>query len=493
MKGRAVIIGTGVNELVAAHYLARAGHRVIALEEHAGHDDVDSGWIPPRIVRELGLERHGLKLDRPDPWAAAPLPDGTRLELWRDMARSVESIRRVSPHDAAKWPQFCERMSRLARVLEALYGAPPPDPLGRQAGGIVRLASTAFRIRGLGRRGMEDFLRLQPMPVADWLDDWFENDALKGILGAAGVMHVSQGPRSGGTAFRLLHQHVGSPPGVFRPPRSNVRSVLSEIPGIEIRRHIDVARIAVRGERVAGVVLADGEEIDTSLVVSGADPRRTLEGLVDPGWFDPEFLRAVGNIRARGVVARVDLTFDREPGFSTLVVAPSLDYLERAYDDAKYRCVSQQPYIEAHCAGAAAVSRHRVAAHVQYAPYALADGEWDEARAAVLGRSVVETLALHVPALDAALVERSVLTPRDFERAYGYPEGQAHHAELALDQAFWMRPLPGWANYRTPIGGLYLCGAATHPGAGVAGASGANAAREIIRDVKRGRLNHDTR
>jgi phytoene dehydrogenase-like protein len=483
---KAVVIGAGVNELVAAHCLARAGHSVIAFEEHPpGNADV--GWVPQKIARDFGLERQGLTIDYPDPWAAAPFPDGGRLELWRDMPRSVAAIAKVNPRDASKWPDFCGRMGRLANLLEALYVEPPPDPLARDPAQFMQLAQAAWRTRRLGRRGMADLFRLLPMAVADWLDEWFENDTLKGLLAAAGVAHVHQGPRSGGTAFRLLHQHVGSPLGVFRPARSNIRRVLAGLPGIEVRSGARVTRIVMRRGRTTGVALADGEEIAAPLVVSGADPRRTLLALLEAGSLDPEFARAVGNIRARGVSARVDLTLEREPGFSTLVVAPSLDYLERAYDDAKYRQVSAQPHLEAGYEGTNERGQHRVAVRVQYAPYGLADGGWDARRSTALGDTVVKTLALYGPGLADAIVERNVLAPPDLERLYGDPEGQPHHAELALDQAFWMRPLPELARYRTPIQGLYLCGEATHPGACVAGASGANAAREILRDQKNGK------
>jgi len=431
-------------------------------------------------VRNLALDQHGLRIDHPDPWIAAPLPDGGRLELWRDVARSAEAIRRVSPHDAAKWPAFCERMARLARLLETLYAAPPPDPMSRELGELARLAGLGLRARRLGRQGIEDLLRLLPMSVADFLDDWFESDALKAVLGAAGVMHLQQGPRSGGTAFRLLHHHVGSPAGVFRSPGSNIARVLTELPGVE-RRDARVARITVREGRATGVVLASGEEIAAAVVVSGADPRRTLLELVDPGWLDPELARAVRNVRRRGVVARVTLTLDRAPGFSTLALAPSLDALERAYDDAKYGRVSTRPYLEAHNAEPLADGRQRVDVHVQYAPYTLADGGWDDARRAALGDLVVEKLSPNLP----TVLERTVLSPRDLEEAHGWPEGQAHHAELALDQVLWMRPVPALARYATPIERLYLCGPAMHPGGGIAGAAGANAARVIRRDLRR--------
>jgi len=490
MTAPAIVVGAGANELVAAHCLARSGQRVLVLDHRSSRDEaaMDVGWIPPRIVRDLALERHGLEIHRADPWAAAPLPGGGRLELWQDMARSVEAIRRLSPRDAAKWPEFCDRMAHLARLLESVYAAPPPNPVGREFGDLARLAGLGLRIRRLGSRGIHDFARLLPMPAADWLDDWFESDALKGILGAAGVLHLSQGPRSGGTAFLLLHHHVGSPPGVFRPPISNITQVLAALPGIEIRRGAGVARIGVRGGRAAEIVLSSGEEIAASLIVSGADPRSTLLELVDPVWLDPEFARAVRAIRSRGVAARVTLLLDRPPGFSTITVAPSLDYLERAWDDAKYGRVSRAPWIEASSRGVAANGRHRVELHLQYAPHALAGGAWDEARRGSLGRLAVEILSQHAPGLDAAIVGSSVLSPPDLEELEGWPEGQPHHAELALDQALWMRPVPVLARYRTPIAGLYLCGPGMHPGGAIAGAAGANAAREILRELRRGVL-----
>lgn len=482
---KAVVLGADANALVAAHYLARAGRQVLVIDEGNAGDDADVGWIPPRVVRDLALASHGLTIERADPWAAVALPGGGRLELWQDMARSVESIRRVSPRDAERWPEFCERMARLARVLEAIYGGPPPDPLTSAPGERLRLARLAWRVRRLGRQGIEDLLRLLPMPVADLLDDWFEHDALKGTLGAAGVTNLRHGPRASGTAFLLLHHHVGSPPGVFRPPRSNIGQVLAGLPGIEVRRGVALGRIDVRDGRVAGVTLASGEAIAAPLVVSGLAPRRTLLELVDAGWLDPAFTRAVRNIRGRGVTARVTLTLDQPPGFETLAVAPSLDYLERAADDAKHGRISRRPYLEARSLGPAGDGRHRVEVHVQYAPYALAEGEWHGVRRAALGQLAADTLVEHVPALRAATIEAAVRAPRDLEVAHGWPEGQPHQAELALDQVLWMRPAPALARYRTPIEGLWLCGPAMHPGGAIAGAAGANAAQVILRSAPR--------
>ncbi|MGH8690729.1 MAG: phytoene desaturase family protein [Burkholderiales bacterium] len=449
---RAIVIGGHADSLLAAHLLARAGHEVMVIEEKAspGHD----GWVLPRVLSQLRLE--GLKLHSPYPWISAPLPAGGRLELWRDMARSVESIRRLSSRDAARWPEFCERMARLARFLEKLYTQAPKSPLH---------LSFALRARRLGKQGLADLLRILPMPVAELLDDWFENDVLKGALGAAGILHLQQGPRSGGTAFRLLHHHVGSPAGVFRPPSSNLLELLRKRAGVESRRG-EVMRIKVQNGRVTGVVLKNGEELAASMIVSGADPRRSLLELVEPGWLDPELARALAHVRRRGVVARVSLKLDRSPGFSRLVLAPSLDYLERGYDDSKYGRVSQRPYLEAHCD-----ERHRVEVHVQYVPYG--------ADCSSIGDTVVALLSEHWG--DAAPGEVRVLSPRDLEEIEGWPDGQAHHAELSLDQALWMRPLPELARYRTPIQGLWLCGPGMHPGAGIAGAAGLNCAREILR------------
>lgn len=485
MKPAAVVIGTGVNELVAAHYLARAGCPVtMVVPESSVAERLDTGWVPPRIVSELKLDANVLSQPHTDPWAAAALAGGGRLELTSDVRASAEAIGRVSARDGAKWPAFCERMHACAGVLEALYLKPPPNPLAQNIRGLAQLARDAWRVRGLGRSGMEEFMRLLPMSVADLLDEWFECDVLKGILGAAGVMHVFHGPRSGGTAFNLLHHHVGSAPGVYRPARSRLHAALHRLDGVQ-KRSGTVARLILSEGRVSGVALAGGPTIDAAIVVTGFAPERALLELIDPGLLDPQLVRAVRSVRRRGVVAEVDLVLDRDPAFSRLVIAPSLDYLERAYDDAKYGRVSARPWIEAFAQSAGEDGRVTVRIHVQYVPYAIRGAEWDSAQSQALGRSVVGQLAEAVPGFDRWVIEQHVLTPQDLERAHGYPQGQAYHAELALDQVLWMRPVPELAQYRTPVRGLYLCGPAMHPGAGISGASGANAASVILADLKR--------
>jgi phytoene dehydrogenase-like protein len=299
---------------------------------------------------------------------------------------------------------------------------------------------------------MEDLMRLLPMPVAELLDDWFENDALKGALGALAVRDLQQGPRSAGTAFRLLHFHVGNPPGVFRPPRSNYAQIARS--GLDIREGT-VRRINVRAGAVTGIAL-DHAELTARIVISGADPQRTLVELVEPGWLDPDLLRAVRHIRCRGVSAHLELEVERAPEWKTLMLAPSLDYVERAYDDAKYRRVSANPFIDAVADGT------RVQARVQYAPHG---GQ---------GEISAKSLERYLPPIKRVTVQPP---------SPGLPEGQPHHAELSLDQALWMRPLPELSGYRAPIKGLWLCGPAMHPGAGVAGASGYNCAKTLLRDL----------
>lgn len=388
------------------------------------------GWVPAQ------LRTSGLTISCPDPWLRAPLEGGGVLELWRDVERSAQAIRRVSTRDAHAWPRFCERMATLAGLLERFYLESPPSLVGLRF---------AFRLRRLGRQGMEDLMRLLPMPVAELLDDWFESDVLKGALGSVAVRHLLQGPRSAGTAFRLLHYHVGSPPGVFRVPASNLAQLL----GASVTpRETNVARITVRAGEVSGVVLEGGEELPASLVVSVADPRRTLLALVEPGWLDPDLVRALRHVRSRGVAAKVALTLERAPDWKTLTLAPSLDYVERAYDDAKYGRSSAQPWLDVIADGKSAE------VHVQYVPHPDANA----------GALVTKLLAPYMSATQVRVVACSV---------------QPHQADLALDQALWMRPLPELAGYRTPIKGLWLGGQAMHPA--VPGIAGYNCARQILR------------
>ena len=437
----AIVIGAGANGLVAAQYLARAGKRVLVVEQHQTPDaSADIGWIPPQVIRELQLG-DALRIERPDPWLTIPLGGGGALELSRDIAKTQEAIRRVSPRDAERWPEFCARMHTLASVLERLYLAPPPDIESNSPGELLRIARLGLYVRRRGKQAVIDLARVLPMSIAELLDDWFEHAALKGALGALGIWHLKQGPRSGGTAFNFLHHLVGSPAGVFRPARSNMTQALEGLKVVEVRRGSRATVLAKNGH-ATGVVLANGEEITAPLVVSSAPPRDTLEPIAME--LDPEFARAARNIKARAVVARGSLAGD---GAANLCVAPSLDYLERAYDDAKYGRDSATPYVELQR------TNGRVEVHVQYVTTG-GDG---------LVRTVARLLDVQPGRLTLQTAPASL-----------------YHGELTLDQILFMRPVPGWSRYRMPIEGLYLCGSGTHPGGGIPGAAGRNAAREIL-------------
>jgi phytoene dehydrogenase-like protein len=479
----AIVLGAGPNGLAAAAVLARAGRRVLVLERGSTTmvPDWEAGWVLPALVRDLALDRHGWTPSAPDPWLTIPLPNGGTLALHRDVARTAEAIRRVNPADGARWPEFCERTARVAHFLARLYAAPPPHPVPSGAGDLLQLAGIARRARGLGRTGLTDLLRWLPMPVQDLLDDWFSDETLMGVSG------TRFGPRAGGTAFVLLHHHAGSPAGVFRSESAGLRGALAAAArghGVEIRTGAEAARILVAQDRAAGVVLATGEEIVCPLIVSSADPRRTFLDLVGPDQLDPEFLHAVRNIRFRGACALVELSTAGRPAFASLAAAPSLDHLERAADAVKYGRVSARPAVDLRVTGPAPDGRHRLLAGVQFAPYALRDGPWDEAGRRTLGEAALNALRAHAPALADARVER-VLAPADLEAQYGLTEGSLSHGEMALDQILFMRPVAGWARYRTPIPGLYLGGAGAHPGGGVPGAAGYHAARAALRDARR--------
>ncbi len=531
----AAVIGAGHNGLVTAAYLAKAGLRVVVLERRdlvggaAVSEEVFPGFrvdtgahsvgsFHPAVLKDLKLDRHGLEIITADPTALALLPDGDHLLLWREAKKTMESIGRFSEIDADRWVAFSEQVRRAAGFIEAVNQTRPPrlaDASPAELGTLMRLGG---RLRRLGKKAMAEVLRTLPMSVAEFLDEWFESDALKGTLGAAGVTGLFQGPLAAGTAFPFLSHHAGDGGGgggggggsVIKPTRlvkggmgalSGALADAAREAGAEIRTSAAVGRVHVKDGEAVGVVLESGEEIAAKRIISNADPRRTLLQLVEPLCLDPEFVRKVRSIKFRGSCAKVHLALGELPNFAglngegsrlrgTISVAPSLDYLERAYDDAKYGGVSEEPYLEAVISSlsdptSAPDGKHVMSVLVQYAPYHLKEGSWDDAKREQLGDRAVEVLARYAPNLPAAIIDRHVLTPLDLERVYGLTEGNIYHGEHTLDQLYFMRPVPGWARYRTPIAKLYLCGAGTHPGGGVTGAPGYNAAREILKDVKR--------
>jgi phytoene dehydrogenase-like protein len=524
-----LIIGGGVNGLTAAAFLARAGRKVLVVERRATPGGLcatgefhpgfranlcvdDAGWVPAAVSRELDLAAHGYAPSIAPVSMTIPIDGAAPLVITPDVRATADALRVHSPHDAARWPAFCELVARLSGFLEALYGVRPPAVESRAPADLLALLSIGRRLRGLGRRGMIDLLRTVPMPVSDLLDEWFELEALKGALATAGVLNVQLGPQSGGTALVFLHGHVGLPGGGIGARRvapGGVGSLVAALAaaasraGAEIRTGAEVSQIRVREDRVTGAVLASGEEIAAPVVVSSADPRRTF-ALLDAGDFDPEYLHAVDCVRMRGPQARVHLALAELPRFATgatawadaalrgaILVAPSVAYVERAYDAAKHGRIAEQPWLRVSIPtlddpALAPAGRHVLSIQAQYAPYRLRDG-WTPERRQALGETVVRRLAEHAPGLPGAVLHCEVLVPPDVEERYGATEGSLLHGELALDQFLFARPVPASARYAAPIEGLWLCGSGTHPGAGTAGASGRLAAKEVLAQGRRSR------
>lgn len=547
----AVVIGAGHNGLIAAAYLARAGLRVVVVERGeapggcAATEELWPGYrvdtgahsltgIDARVMADLGLAETGARgagfeIMSSDPCVVSPQPEGEALLLEADAERTADRIRPFSARDAARWPEFVAAMSRAGRALGVLYRTPPPRLAGASRGDLWELLRLGIRMGRVGRRDALELLRLIPMTIEELLYEWFESEALKGALAANGVRGICQGPLASGTGYMFLHHMVGAD-GIVRR-RRQVRGGMGELgtalqrvavaAGAEVRLGHEVAAIHVEDGRATGISLAGGGEITASRVVSSADPGRTLLGLVDPAELAPEFVRALENIKYRGVVAKVHLALGEPPRLpsgaaaartaaaptvdaaaqaallagAAITIAPSIEYIERAYDDAKYGRPSERPVLDAVLTTAldpslAPEDRHILSIAAQYAPYRLSGGAsegpredaWDEARREALGDAVVSTLSAYAPNLEGAILHRHVLTPADLADRFALTEGNIHHGEMTLDQVFFGRPVAGWARYRTPIDGLYLCGAGTHPGGGLNGRPGALAATRILRD-----------
>ncbi len=516
-----VVIGAGHNGLVAASYLARAGKRVLVVEArpevggvHATEEfhpgfRVDtalhqSGWLDPALAEDLSLGTGQQSLLEPDVSCLALTDDGALL-LRRGIDPTAAELRRHSSADAGKWADFCRLAQKLTGFLQYAYGLTPPQLTSSRPADLWQLLGLGRRVRGMGKEDMVEFLRVLPMSVAELLDDWFEYDGLKGALGAAGITGILQGPRSAGTAFVMLHHRVGNPAGVFRGGSlrrggaGTMSALLREAAvhlGVEVRTGARVERVRTDGGGVTGVVLQGGDDIAARQVVSTVDPRQTMLAMVDPANLAPEYLRALANIRYRGVAAKVNLALGELPHFTgvsgedalhgVISLSPSLDYLEQAYDDAKHGRTSRRPYIEAVIPSLADPSlapagRHVMSVWMQYAPYRRKDG-WDAAARESLGDLVVASLAERAPNLKGAVLARQVLTPADLAERYSVTEGSLYHGEMGLDQILFMRPVPGWGHHRTPVRRLYLGGSGTHPGGGIVGGAGRLAAKAMLKD-----------
>jgi phytoene dehydrogenase-like protein len=525
----AIVVGGGVNGLVTATLLAKAGVKTLVLERTdrvggcARTSEIAPGFRCPTLahaasldaalVRTLGLDQHGLSIVRPPAAACAPTRDGRALVLWRDVARAAEEIRAWSPKDAGQYPRFLASVANISGVLRTLVDTPAPSIDDPSAGDLIELLKTGRKFRQLGKADAYRVLRWMPMAVADLAGEWFESEPLRATVAAGGILGSFLGPWSAGSGALLLLLAAGEGHPIAsgwyaRGGTGAIADALSAAArqaGVDIRAGADVARIEVESGAATGVTLATGEHIAARAVISNVDPRRTLLGLVDPVHLEPDFIRRVQNIRAHGTLAKINYAVSALPRMAGLSrraadeqaaalsgrvrLAANVDAVERAFDAAKYGGVADEPWIELTIPSLADASlapdrQHVVSAYVQYAPYHLRGTHWDAERDR-LGAVATRTIEQYAPGFTTSIVAREVITPLDLERTYGLTGGHIFHGELALDQLFVTRPLLGWARNGTPIRNLFLCGSGTHPGTGLDGRSGVMAAREIARALKR--------
>jgi phytoene dehydrogenase-like protein len=540
----AIVIGGGHNGLTAAAYLARAGRTVLVVERRhvlggaAVTEEVFRGFrfsvcsyvvslLRPEIIRELDLPRYGLDIlpldgtftpvpegtGRPAPKDGNGNPIGTGDYLWRvnDHGRTVRELRRWSLMDAEAYEEYGPLMVDMARFIKPILAIVPPDPASIDPRPLLPLGGLLRAFQKLTERQQAVFVQLMTMSAYDFLNQWFETDPLKATMAASGIIGTFQGVRSPGTAYVLLHHYMGEIDGAFRAwgiPKGGTGGISNAIAdaarahGAEIRTEAPVATIRTRYGRATGVVLESGEELDAASVVSSVDVRRTFIDLLEPGSIDADFEAEVRRFKFRGSSGKVNMALDALPSFTALPgvgehlrgaisISPSVDDMERAYDDAKYGRFSAKPYIDIVIPtlvdpSMAPPGKHVMSCFVQYAPYQLdpALGGWDQQREA-FGDAVVNRIAEFSPDLPSKILHRQVITPLDIERTTGLTEGNIFQGELSLEQLFFSRPVPGWARFRTPVRDLWLAGSSTHPGGGIMGANGRIAALELLRSKGR--------
>jgi phytoene dehydrogenase-like protein len=519
----AIIIGGGHNGLVAAAYLARAGRKVLVLERRellGGCSVTEEIWpgyrvstaayltslLQERIVRELDLERHGYRVDAKDPAFFSAFPDGRHFFMWQDRARTLAEIAKYSARDAEAYPAYEDQLERISQVVERLLLAPPPQFPLRGPGDVIEYLKLASRLYGLSTGDMVSLVKIFTQSAAEFLDEWFESEEVKVTLATDGVIGANGGPRSPGTAYILLHHCMGGVAGhrgLWGFVRGGMGAVSEAIAssaraaGAEIRTNAAVSKVLVRSGRACAVALESGEEIDAGAIASNADPKVTFLRLCDERDFEPDFVTAIRHFRIEGTSCKINLALNGLPEFtaypgapgphhrSTMHICPNIDYVERAWDDAKYGRPSDRPLLELtiptiYDPTLAPPGRHIMGIFLQYAPYTLREGTWDELREP-FGDRVISLIEEYAPNIRGIIEHRQVLTPLDLERRFGITGGNIFHGEMSLDQMFLMRPVAGWARYRTPIQGLYLCGSGAHPGGGVMGAPGYNCAREMLK------------
>jgi phytoene dehydrogenase-like protein len=510
-----VIIGAGHNGLVAAYYLAKAGRRPLVLESRdivgggAITRELHPGFRCPTlthhvflwrdIAREMDLARHGLELLTPPVEVFAPATDGRALVLSADARRSAESVRAFSARDADAYAAYRESIERVSGVLASLFASPPPDIDRPGTRDLWNLLGTGRVFRALGKRDERRLLRWGPMPVADLMHEWFESEPLMAALAGPAISGTMLGPRSAGSALVLMireahRQLAGGTLRVRGGPGALTQALAAaaRAAGADIRTGASVDRITVRDERVTGLVLAGGEQIATDVVVSAVDPKTTFLRLLEPTDLSPDFASKIRNYRAAGTIAKINLALSALPAFRSadpqslsgrIHIGPTVDYLERAFDHAKYGEVSAAPWLDITIPSISdpslAPSGGQVMSiYVHFAPYRLRDVTWSAAAPALLD-TVLRVLEAAAPGIARLVAGSEVITPVQLERDHGFAGGHIFHGELALDQLFTFRPLLGYARYDSPIAGLHLCGAGTHPGGFLSGASGRLAAQRL--------------
>ena len=522
-----IIIGGGHNGLVTAFYLAKAGFRPLVLERrpqiggsaiteelHPGFRcstlTHSAGSLRADVVRDMQLHKHGLELTTPELSTASLLPDGRALLVYADQKKAAQEIAHWSQKDAAGYVEFSKALAKIGKVISEALILTPPNIDDPSPGDLWGMLKTGRSIRKLGKNDMYRILRWGPMAVADLVAEFFDTELLRATVAARGIFGTSLGPWSAGSALVLLLRAAASPipAGAVQFAIGGTGTVTQAMAaaarqvGVEIRPNAEVAEVRIKDGAATGVILASGEVISAHAIVSNADPKRTLLGLVDPTHLAPDFVQKVKNYRSQGTVAKVNLALSGLPEFTALKskgngdllkgriqISPEIDYLERAFDESKYGNFSRAPYLEMTFPSLvdpslAPSGHHVMSIYMQYAPYKLKNTDW-EAQRATLGEAVVKTIAQYAPNLPKLILRHQIITPKDLEEIYGLSGGHIFHGELALDQFFTMRPLLDWARYRTPIDRLYLCGNGTHPGTGLTGGSGANAAREIAQALKK--------
>jgi phytoene dehydrogenase-like protein len=519
----AAIVGGGHNGLVCAAYLARAGRKVVVLERRelvggcAVTEELWPGYrvstaayltslLQERVTRDLELARFGYRVDAKDPAFFSAFPDGRHFFMWQGRAKTLAAIAKFSAHDAAVYPAYEDRLERISQVVEALLLTTPPQFPPRGPLDFVDYLRLAARLRGLGSQDTVALVKIFTQSAADFLDEWFESEQVKVTLATDGVIGANGGPRSPGTAYILLHHCMGGVAGhrgLWGFVRGGMGAVSEAIAasararGAVIRTSAPVARILVRNGRAYGVALENGEEIEAAAVASNLDPKLTFLRLLDERDLEPDFVAAIRRFRIEGTSCKINLALNALPEFTaypgapgphhraTMHICPSIDYVERAWDDAKYGQPSRRPLLELtiptlYDPSLAPSGKHIMGIFLQYAPYTLRGATWDELREP-FGDRVISLIEEYAPNIRDIVEHRQVLSPLDLERRFAITGGNIFHGEMSLDQMFVMRPVAGWARYRTPVRALYLCGSGAHPGGGVMGAPGYNCAREMLR------------